>query len=232
MSGYIFSCESCNSENELFRFSCKICGNTFHNKIANIDFTSAFVKLIEAPSSGFREIIQAENKNFIWVILLIASIKILINLHLIFPLQIEATNFSLFQQLVLSFLIIVALSLLLSFAIKNFFAKKYTIRFNDLLAVTAYSQLVYIITLAVFFPLEIVLFGEFLFSRNPSPFFVKETFAYLFSSLELIAIAWQIVLMTIGIKIFVGNKTTAALIAILFLVAVHSILYLFLLLAS
>lgn len=225
MNGYIFNCNKCGSQNELFRFICKKCGHTFHNKIANIEFTSALTKLIESPRSGFEEIIQAENKNFIWIVFSIFSIKLLINIHLLFPVEVYGNIFNLFQQMVLSLLVAVFLAFTFAIVIKKVTAKKVEIRIRDLLAVISYSQFPLLFGLIILFPLEIVLFGEFLFSRNPSPFFVRPTFAYLFSVFEVAILFWQLTIMSIGLNLLGNNKTAMITFSLLYLIMTHLLLF-------
>lgn len=209
----------------MFRFICKKCGNTFHNKIPNIEFTSVFTKLIESPRSGFEEIIQAENKNFIWIVLSLFSIKLLINVHLLFPAEIYGNIFNLFQLVILSLFAAVILAFVLAVVIKKSTVPKVEIRIKDLLAVISYSQIPWLFGLIILFPLEIVLFGKFLFSRNPSPFFVKPTFAYLFSVLEFAILLWQFTIMNIGISFFVNNRTMMISFSLLYFISTHLLLF-------
>lgn len=225
MKNYVFNCNECGTQNELFRFICKKCGNTFHNKIANIEFTSVLPKLIETPRNGFEEIIQAENKNFMWIALSLFSIKLLINIHLLFPVEVYGNIFNLFQQLILSLLIAAVVAVTFAFAIKKVNAKRIEIRIRDLLAVISYSQIPFLFGLIILFPLEIVLFGEFLFSRNPSPFFVKPTFAYLFSALEIAILFWHLTIMNIGLSFFGNNKTIMFSVSLLYLIMTHLLLF-------
>ena len=54
------------------------------------------------------------------------------------------------------------------------------LRFKDTFALIIYSQIPYLFGLIILFPLELVIFGDYLFSKNPSPFTIKGTLAYLF----------------------------------------------------
>jgi hypothetical protein len=63
------------------------------------------------------------------------------------------------------------------------------------------------------FVLELVVFGDYLFSVNPTPFVVKGLIAYLFLGAEILLILWSVFLSFTALKnqtdsIFIGILTT------------------------
>jgi hypothetical protein len=69
-----------------------------------------------------------------------------------------------------------------------------SLRFKDTFALIVYSQVPFVFGLVVLFILEIVIFGDYLFSLNPNPFVIKGVIAYLFLSLEFGIFFWSIFL--------------------------------------
>jgi hypothetical protein len=48
--------------------------------------------------------------------------------------------------------------------------------------------------LVVLFPIELIIFGDYIFSLNPSPFVIKELIAYTLFTVESLLILWSIFL--------------------------------------
>ena len=74
------------------------------------------------------------------------------------------------------------------------------IRFKDTLALIVYSQIPFLFGLFILFPLELVIFGDYLFTLNPSPFVIKGNITYFFLVLEIGLVFWSIFLV---IKAFI-----------------------------
>jgi len=68
------------------------------------------------------------------------------------------------------------------------------IRFKDTFALIIYSQIPLIFGLVILFTLELVIFGDYLFSINPTPLIIKGSIAFLFLALEIGVIIWSIFL--------------------------------------
>jgi hypothetical protein len=60
------------------------------------------------------------------------------------------------------------------------------------LALIIYSQIPVLFGLFILFPLELVIFGDYLFTLNPTPFVIKGNIAYFFLVLEIGLILWSI----------------------------------------
>jgi len=191
------TCPNCNSENPFYNSVCSGCKFYLRDKIYNIDLWTVISSLIENPTKAFRTIIFSEHKNFILFILFFVTIKYLINAR--FIAMVSVGEFQSTIGLQYSYLIvlgiIVLFFLLFSFIYKllgNF--NDSNIRFKDILALIIYSQIPVLFGLFILFPLELVIFGDFLFSLNPTPFIIKGTIAYLFLVIEIGLVIWSIFL--------------------------------------
>ena len=87
---------------------------------------------------------------------------------------------------------------------------------KDILSIISYSLIGNIFALIVFFPLELIFFGEYLFSNNPSPFIIKETVAYIMLVLELLVVLWTIFLAIIALYTLTKNLYYSISMGILF----------------
>jgi hypothetical protein len=68
------------------------------------------------------------------------------------------------------------------------------IRYKDTLALIIFSQIPFLFGLLVLFPLELVIFGDYLFSLNPTPFTIKGSITYFILMIEIGLVIWSIFL--------------------------------------
>ncbi|MEJ2241767.1 MAG: YIP1 family protein [Candidatus Bathyarchaeota archaeon] len=164
------------------------------DKVYNLDFWSLIGLIIESPTKAFRQIIFAEHKNLVFLILILVSLKYLINIRFISMISIGDFQSSVGLQI--SYLIVlgVTISFFLIFVyLYNLIGRlnKIYLRFKDTFALLVYSQIPLVFALIILFTLELVILGDYLFSLNPNPFVVKGIIAYLFLALEIGTIAWS-----------------------------------------
>lgn len=201
----VIICKSCQSENPLYELTCQNCKKYLRERVYNLDLWKLLEQLIENPVKGFTKIIYSEQKNFIFFILVLSSIKLFINTFFYFLADsnnrlINPSNFRNYLLVLFITLIVIFLfSLFIKFT--NKIANNYT-RLKDIISISSYSLLPHIFALILLFPLELIFFGEYLFSNNPSPFIIKETAAYIFLTLEFLIILWTIFLSIISIYTF------------------------------
>lgn len=222
------TCPNCNSENPFYNSVCSVCKFYIRDRIYNIDLWTVISSLIESPSKAFRTIIFSEHKNFIFFILFFVSAKYLINARFIS--MISVGEFQSTVGLQYSYLIVLGIIsiyyLLFSFAYKLIGRlNEIQIRFKDTLSLIIFSQIPLLIGLVVVFPLELVIFGDYIFSLNPAPFIIKKNIAYFFLSIELSLIFWTILLV---FKAFITQTQTTIfgfLSAAAFVVLLWTLLY-------
>jgi hypothetical protein len=193
----IVTCPNCSAENPYYKETCSSCNSFIRDKISNLDLWNIVGLLIENPVKAFRQIIYSQHKNFIYFVLFFVSIKFLINARFISLLTIG--RFTTNTSLLLSFLLIL-LSLIVFLALFAFIFTRisssagFSTRFKDILSIVAYSQLPHVFGLVVLFPIELIIFGDYIFSLNPSPFVIKEMIAYTLLTVEALLILWSIIL--------------------------------------
>ncbi|NWF49122.1 MAG: hypothetical protein HXY49_01120 [Ignavibacteriaceae bacterium] len=74
-------------------------------------------------------------------------------------------------------------------------------RLKDNYSILIYASIPYLVGAVILFPFELILFGNFLFSANPSPFVFKEVQAYLMLMFESILIIWSFLLTFFAVKV-------------------------------
>ncbi len=210
-------CVSCNFENPFYKSVCKNCGAYLRDKVYNIDLWKILGLLIESPKDAFRIIIFSEHKNFIYLILFFAAIKFYVDANFISVLfkTYHPFEINLFLEfgiiLIIVLLIIYLLSLLLT-TIENRFGLQ--AREKDNFAITIYSLVPHAFAAILIFPIELILFGEYLFSTNPSPFALKEILAYIMLVFESLIIIYSIVLLAAANFVMTKNLIFSVLISL------------------
>ena len=220
-------CPDCQTENPFYNLVCTNCRTYLRERIYNLDLFTTISSIIENPSKGFKTIIFSEHKNFIFFILLIVSLKYLINARFISMLSLGgfqstiSLHYSFLIMLGLTVIFFTGFSWLYTFTAKN----KSFIRYKDTFAIINYSQIPYAFGLIILFTLELVLFGDYLFSKNPTPFIIKGFFAYLFLLLELSTVLWSAILVLKGFLVQTKQKLFSIIASIIFFVLFCILIY-------
>ncbi|NWF90764.1 MAG: hypothetical protein HXY50_15060 [Ignavibacteriaceae bacterium] len=190
------SCPSCRTANPFYQLNCTNCKAYLRERVYNLDLWKLLEILIENPIKAFTRIIYSEQKNFIISIILLVSIKLFI-VSIFFSLLKQESSITI--SLIPNYLTILLITLfdlvLTTFLLKVSTNKlKIQTRFADVLSVLSYSLIPNIFGVIILFPLELIFFGGYLFSNNPSPFIINPFPAYTLLTLELLLILWSIFL--------------------------------------
>lgn len=194
-------CKNCGTENSFYKFNCTKCKAILRERIVNIDLWHTLNLLIDTPGRAFQSIIHAEHKNFIVFLGSLLILKIFIN-SVVISEQLYDTSDSALLFLLLAFFVVPVFLITAAYKMK-FSLKIFRIdtRFKDDYSVLTYSFIPYIYALVFLFPVEITLFGGYLFSNNPSPFELKLIPAYILCGLEVLMALWSIVLLFSAVKV-------------------------------
>ena len=231
----IVTCPNCSAENAYYKETCSSCNSFIRDKISNLDLWNIMGLLIENPVKAFQLIIYSQHKNFIFFVLFFVSIKFLINARFISLLTIgrftTITSLPGSFVLILSFLVI-ALVLFTFIFVRINSSSGFSTRFKDIFSIVTYSQLPHVFGLVVLFPIELIIFGDYIFSLNPSPFVIKEMIAYTLFTVELLLILWSIFLSIAAFYVHYGKiipalASTLALNGLLILLLYFSSRYIF-----
>lgn len=217
-------CKNCGTTNPLYQLICSNCNFYMRERIFNIDLWQVIGLLIENPLEAFKRIVNAEHKNFIFLITFLVAGKLLLDTIFI-ALAINKEDIFL-TGLIVKYLIILAsllmLLLLFSYLLKivnRFF--QFETRIKDNFALLVYSLVPHVFGLLIIFVIEIIVFGGDLFSNNPSPFSLKEFLAYALLSFEFLLILWSIFISIVSLFFQTRNKIYSLLVGII----INSLLY-------
>lgn len=221
------SCPNCGSYNFDYEYKCQNCKSFLRERIINIDLGETLIRLIDNPSETFHKIKLAEHKNYILFLLSFLAIRFLIISRFIsVPSSGNNTNYNLFLVILFSLIITYLLVLSLSFFIKRIASLiRIKVRNKDVLAVLTYSFIPNLFALFILFPVELVFYGQYLFSNNPYPYQIKESVFYFLLVLEILTILWSVFLLVIGLNEFLKLRFLSLTMSLIIWLMISVILY-------
>lgn len=221
-------CKNCSVENPLYNQICSNCKYYIRDKLPNIDIWETISLIIESPSKSFQRIIFSEHKNFIVFLTLFFAIRILIVTRFISLIESEFTSYT--TAIILSYLILLiglTAVIVIFFTLVRFTLKRinYITRLKDLYSIFIYSSMPNIFAVVILFPIQVIVFGDYLFSNNPNPFQVKPIFAYALAGFEIGVIIWAFVLNYISFKVLTCSKKAGLVITLLLNIILIGLIY-------
>ena len=195
-------CPNCGTENPFYKYTCTSCKAYLRERVFNLDLWQLTGMLIESPVKAFNRVIQSEHKNFILLIVLLFSVKAFIDsrfVSILFSGE-NGLRISLLLTLLISAAagyIVIWIYTVILFLVNKVSGLKSRLRDNN--AILIYSLIPYAFALVILFPIELITFGQYLFSDNPSPFMLKPTIAYTLLAFEGLFILWSMFLSVSGI---------------------------------
>ncbi len=225
----VIVCKNCGTENPFYGLICTDCKSYIRDRIYNVDLWKVLGLLIEDPRKGFQLIIQSEHKNFIFFILIFAGIKFFIDsiyfTHLSIKLEPDLEHFVRNYLIVLTGISI--LPLIFGIIMKTI-DRLYGIatRILDNFSILVYSFVPQVFALILLFTVEATVFGGNLFSKNPSPFNLKEFLAYTLLGFEILILVWGVYLSVMALYTQARNIIYSIVVGLVFNISIYFFLYL------
>lgn len=199
----MITCKVCQSTNHHLATICVSCGSYIQPKVDNLDLFSTAWKVIESPSRGFRTVALATHKNFCVFISSAAGVGIAFTLFWFIHFgDIVPELFSLLLiGLLFGFVVGPLTVLVFSLILKAVTAiGRMRIRFRNIYASAAYALTPVLLSVLFILPIELLTFGSFMFSRNPSPYLLRPFSYIMMIGFDAVCALWTVILMTIALK--------------------------------
>lgn len=212
--GLTRACPVCGTENDDFAIVCTSCKGYIQAKVDTLDLFHTIWGLMESPSATFRRIALAGTKNY--VVLLTLAFGIALAYGLLWhgnygvrePQLATILGMGLLAGPFLGMITFVFLSRVIR-AVTPLGGRKVPAR--NAFALLAYSAVPVVMSLVIVFPIEIAVFGIYLFDVNPPPLVLNPLAYIVLVGLDGIAAVWSAVLLVIGIRVMAGCKTWFAM---------------------
>lgn len=196
-------------------------------RIVNIDLWTVVGNLLHSPINTTKTLICSEHKNFISLILFLASFKVILNVMLLSNLfNLESVGRVSFTNVVLFSLITSSIITLSSYAITKLNSLFGLMnRFLDNLTIYSYSFIPVIIVLVFLAPIQFALFGNYWFTFDPSPFLIKPTIAKVLIFIELLFQLWTVILFVTSTYAQTNNKKYSIIIGVSIFILIYIVSY-------
>jgi len=200
----MIQCPVCNTLNHHLSVVCIKCGSYIQNKIENLDLFSTIWNIIERPGPTFHKIAIAAHKNYTYILSGVTGIGYIFFIFWIVKAG-DYTN-SLLNFLIAGILIGVPLGIItvvfycfILIVVSRLLRVK--ISFRNAQAVIAYAMVPVVISVFIILPIEVMTFGLFFFSKNPSPYIIKPFSYIVLLVLDGLFSLWTLFLLWKGVKI-------------------------------
>ncbi len=192
-----FACSVCGNNYFVLDYKCKNCGNILREKFSVVNLSEILKDLLFDAEIGVKKILFAERKNYVLFLFVLLSLKL--TLFTLYDMNFSDLNshlnsFSLPFKILLAWLGYLNLVFLL---IKFLFDLLYKIKvnFKTIASIFSYSNIYLSVSLIILFPLELMLFGFYLFSSNPSIFEINFSKAVITLFLEATLLSYSLYLL-------------------------------------
>ena len=165
--------------------------------------------IIERPFRGFRTIALAHHKNYAVSLSAISGIGLTFSVFWVIKAgeYAESLVHLLTAGIVSGFPVGMIIVLLMSLSITAVARALGTyVRIRDAYSIVAYSLVPIILTVLLLLPIEVLTFGLFFFTRNPSPYLLKPLSYIVLIGLDGAFTLWSLMLLLIGITVLLDGK--------------------------
>lgn len=215
-------CPVCNTRNSVLKVTCVSCGGYIQDRITSLHLFETLWMLIESPATAMQRIVVAQQKNYVFPLQMLFGLAYVSFVFWYANIGLLIKDLQVILALVLilgpitGIVIIMLLSLVafISFQIRNL-----SLNYRDVRAVISYAGFPVILSVLFIFPVEVGIFGMYLFTNEPSPFSINPVVWGIIAGLDGILIVWSIVLVYIGFRVLTGISVTALLVIVLTILA-------------
>lgn len=223
-------CPVCQAKNNHLAVVCTSCGSFVQSKVDALDLFATVWKLIESPRDAFRRIAISSHKNYIFFLSAVTGIAFAFTI--MWLLKIGNSDIPFINLLVAGFVtgpVLGVTNLLVLSVVQMLIARVFGLltKFKNTLAIVSYASVPIVLSVIFILPVEILTFGKFFFSTNPSPVTLKPVSYGLVLTLDGVSLLWSLGLYMYGTKILYDvSFSRAALIASITVAIFSSIIFL------
>jgi len=199
----MLTCPVCGHSNDDLSVVCVSCKAYLQAKVDTLDLFHTIWGLMEAPAATMRKIVIARQKNY--VIFLSCLFGIALAYCLIWYRGLgtligfgPALALGVVAGPLLGLVAVVLIGLFLML-VSRILGGHATLR--ETVSVVAYALVPVVLSLVMVFPVEIAVFGQYLFDPNPPPLVMNPPAYIGLLSLDAIAVAWSWGLLLVGTRV-------------------------------
>ncbi len=217
-------CSYCDSLNFILELKCKNCGNLLHEKYNTIDLGELIYLSLFEPKFAVKKVLFSIKKNYLFILLILLILK-----FTLFSLY-DASIIDSFNDLKLDNYLVIVFEWLMAILVVNLMMKflfellsKQKISYLNMLSMTTYPYIFSSISLFILFPLELMLFGQYLFSKNPGIFDINFTKAISITCIEILIFVYSMYLLYSFLNFVLEKNKISLLIVFVYLLMIYGI---------
>ena len=211
-------CSVCEAINDPMAQTCASCGAFLRDRIATLDFFQTVFGMIDQPRSTFLRIARSEQKNYVFMLYGFTGIALLS--YVLFLSRIGDHQVTFASVLAILFLIGPLFGLLvfpllawIMMTLMNRLRKE-KVRYRLTASFVAYALIPFLAVSFVLVPVELGVFGDYLFSINPAPWQLKPMIFWILASLNAVFFFLSIALSSfsftaVGVPAWKNRTSTA-----------------------
>jgi len=210
----MMTCPICHTENHHLAVICSSCGGFLQYRADNLDLFTTAWGVIERPRRAFHFIATARHKNYTYILSAFAGIGMMFSIFWIM----KAGNYSesllnlLAAGLALGPFLGILSTLLYSIIVKlESKVLSLVLSFRNAFAVGAYSLVPIVLSVIFILPIELLTFGQYFFSSNPSPFVLRPVSYSVLLTLDALFACWSLALQFVGLRVLLRIRWTKVL---------------------
>lgn len=191
------NCPNCQNQILLDSYTCSNCNNIIRDRVPNLNFFETLYLLLIDSKKAFLKIIFSEQKNYVFFLYFAFILKFsffgLVFEH-IYDITQNLKIFSIYFSInygIIFFLF--SLVLLFCFIFYRFLLDKKS-KIKNIFSLLTYSTSFFSLSFIILFPIELLLFGSYLFSWNPSPFQIKPVISCFILFIESVGLIFSVYL--------------------------------------
>jgi hypothetical protein len=199
----MLKCPVCGTENNDLDTVCRSCKGFIQAKVDTLDLFSTCWGLVENPDQTFRRIALSRSKNYVVVLSALTGVALVYTYIWYWQLAVQMPSLPVLLGigaligLVLGNALTTILALV-SGAVLRLGGAALSLR--NCKAIIAYAGMPVIVSLFVVFPVEIAVFGRYLFDKNPSPMVINAPIYVALLGLDALAVLWSLALLVVGLR--------------------------------
>ncbi len=212
-------CHVCEADNLDLAIRCKSCGSILQDSVKALDLYSTVYNLWRYPEQTLKKIILASHRNYTMLLAALEGIALsFFTLYLVKAADIYSLDFTrlLVTGMVLGVVVFLpAIYLFGGISYATLRVKRTGASMTGYLSGMVYSLHPFAVGAVILVPMDVAVFGSFLFSNNPSPQVINPVSFYFLAFLDIVLLAAAVSLVVHFSKVVFGRKVTAVGIAAL-----------------
>ncbi len=197
-------CSLCHALNDHLAVVCASCGSFLQARVENLDLFLTAWRVLERPAQAFRTVAIARHKNY--VVVLSAFAGYAFTFFAFWLVKAGDHTDSLVNFLAAGLAVGPAVGIIVMTMIAAFLALVLRIagarsRFRNVFAVSAYALVPIVISAALVLPIEIMTFGLYFFTTNPSPAILKPVSYYTLLGLDGLFALWSLLVFVTAVRV-------------------------------